>query len=247
MTTWPPRAKDALVAMSVIAQQREKCNLQDYFHLVLVLSDEENFEKSDLINKMRAMDVEVLYDKGNIRSHKKLIPTIEKYPDNPILVVDDDAIQHDWWLSTFLKDHQEKPNDIIFGQSRSRIVCTNSHIHEVAADFVPGICYKDMKPSSGAAGTLYPAGTFSDSRFFDRKLFMRLSPSSDEVWQWVFATIKGCNFRSLSGANYPTSFGACQAVSLFSENKDKYDNIHNLIASEVPEYLEAIKQICKPF
>lgn len=251
MTTWPPRFAVARQAMSAIVEQVKADKLRDRVHLVMVLSEDEvcyaetRSEACELIGKMEKLGVEIIYDWGNILSHKKLIPTLEKYPNNPILVVDDDNAQCKGWLKTFVEDHDKHPDDIIYGQSLSRVELKGDRIVETREPFSYdkiGNLTVNMIPASGAAGTLYPAHTFTDPRFFDRDLFMRVSPTSDETWQWAFAKIAGKTFRQLSGRNIPLMLSAPPDSALWHINKDKYTDIHNAIAAEVPEYFEALKK-----
>lgn len=251
MTTWPPRFAVAQKAMAVIVKQVKAYNLQDRVHPVLVVSEEEvcfsktRKEACELMDEMTWLGVEVILDSGNIRSHKKLMPTLEKYPNNPILVVDDDNAQCKGWLQTFICDHEQHPNDIIYGQSLSHVELQCDKIVEVREPFSfenAGKVTINMKPANGAAGTLYPANTFTDQRFFDRELFMRLSPTSDETWQWAFAKIAGKTFRQLSTNNMPFMLSFDPDSALWNINKDKYTDIHNAIAKEIPEYLEALKK-----
>lgn len=252
MTTWPPRFDTAGRVMGELVKQRMDADLLERVHCVLVLSEEEvssTLVREEACNLMRAMDeldVEILIDKGNIRSHKKLIPVLEKYPDNAVLVVDDDNIQQKGWLKTFVSDHDRFPADIIYGQSNSRVVLKDGLICE-EMEFMPlskpGQMSMDLKPANGAAGTLYPALTFTDIRFFDRELFMQLSPTSDETWQFAFAVMGGASFRCLSACNIPMSAGARQDCALFNTNQYAYNDIHNAIAREIPRYLETL-EIC---
>ena len=251
MTTWPPRFAVAQQAMSAIVEQVKEANLQERVHPVLVVSEEEvcfsktRKEACELMDEMTWLGVEVIIDSGNIRSHKKLMPTLEKYPNNPILVVDDDNAQCKGWLQTFICDHEQHPNDIIYGQSLSRVALYGDKIVEIRVPLSfenAGKVTYNNKPANGAAGTLYPVHTFTDPRFFDRDLFMRLSPTSDETWQWAFAKIAGKTFRQLSGFNIPFMLSALPDSALWHLNKDKYTDIHNAIAVEIPEYLEALKK-----
>ena len=251
MTTWPPRFAVAQQAMEAIVEQVKADNLQDRVHFVMVLSEEEACDTKTrraachLMCQMYEMGVEVIIDRGNIRSHKKLIPTLEKYPNNPVLVVDDDNAQCKGWLKTFVDDHGKHPEDIIYGQSLSRVELQGDRIVEAREPFAyeqTGNVTVNMKPASGAAGTLYPPHTFTDSRFFDRELFMRLSPTSDETWQWAFAKVAGKTFRQMSGCNIPFMLSAPPDSALWHLNKDKYTDIHNAIAAEIPEYLQALKK-----
>ena len=247
ITSWPPRYQTAHMVFQNIIRQAKAAKLMEHIHLILVLSEEEacdvrfRQDACDLIRRMEKLNVEVIYDKGNIRSHKKLIPTIEKYPGSPILVVDDDNIQSDGWLQTFFEDHNAHPEDIIYGQSNALVSVQDGRIIEQhMPNTRPGEVTVNAKPANGASGTLYPPHTFTDPRFFDRDLMMELSPSSDETWQWAFARIAGKTYRCLSSHNYPYCFGANQAYALFKENRDRYTDIHNRIASAIPEYFSSL-------
>ena len=251
MTSWPPRYKSAALAMKSIVQQCDEGNLHDRVKFVLVLSEDEccaTYSRKDafeLMKKMDALGVEVIIDKGNIRSHKKLIPTLEKYPDNHILVVDDDIQQERGWLRTFISDIDKHPYEIIYGNATSRVKVTDEKIIEDRGAVArimskPGQQSIDLKPANGAAGTLYPAHTFTDASFFDRELFMRLSPTSDETWQWAFAVMAGRQYRCLSAHNIPNTLGADQQHALYNINRYKYNDIHNAIAEAFPQYMEKL-------
>ena len=251
MTSWPPRYQSAAIAMKSIVQQCDEGKLCDRVMFALVLSEDEccsayaRQDACELMDKMDALGVEVIIDKGNIRSHKKLLPTLEKYPGNPILVVDDDIQQEHGWLRTFIADNDAHPEEIIYGNATSRVKVECDRIIEdrgVVAQIMskPGQPSIDLKPANGAAGTLYPAHTFTDARFFNRELFMRLSPTSDETWQWAFAVMADKQYRCLSAHNIPNTLGADQQHALYNINRYKYNEIHNVIADEIPIYKEKL-------
>ena len=251
MTTWPPRFSSAPFAMQSILQQRKDSGLEQRVHPVLVLSEEEICETSNrreackLMRMMEDKGVELIIDKGNIRSHKKLIPTLEKYQDSVILCVDDDHVYSKGWLKTFVSDHDAHPSDIIYGQGYGKISIKNGEIVE-ERDTLNMLMLKrgqvttNIKPSSAAI--LYPAHTFTDNRFWNRDLFMRVCPTDDETWQWAFSKISGIKSRILSADNIPWSFGARQDCALWNLNRDLYTKTHNIIAKAIPEYLEALQK-----
>ena len=55
-----------------------------------------------------------------------------------------------------------------------------------------------IKPINGFGSTLYPLNSSIYKRFFDKDLFMKLSPSSDESWQWCFNIIRNKTLRQSS-------------------------------------------------
>ena len=244
MTTWPPRAADAVKAMYALVRQEHN----EPVKFVVVLSREDFDENAEIVNEMKQLGVEVIFDEGNIKSHKKLIPTLERYPDHPILVVDDDMIQAKGWLQTFIDDHRAHPSDIIYGLSGSCVEIENGRIVEGLKQrgmfTFPGKVTHNEKPANGAAGTLYPPGTFTDPRFFDRSLFMQLCPTSDETWQWAWAVMAGKTYRCLSRCNNPLPNGKNEHA-LFTTNIHLYTTYHNAIASAFPKYKEALEKIIK--
>ena len=245
MTTWPPRAATAFDAMRAVVRQ----NCSQPVHYVLALSDEEFTADHPIVADMQSLGVEVIFDRGNTRPHKKLMPAIERYPDNAIIVIDDDIEQRDGWLQQMIDDHEANPDDIIYGLSGSVVEMQGDRIVEGfdqrGLHTHPGRVTLNCKPANGAAGTLYPAGTFTDRRFFDRELYMTLSPTSDETWQWAFAVMAGRTFRCLSAYNYPYILPSDQTCALARINVPHYTDIHNRIADAFPEYRRAMKNIIK--
>lgn len=251
MTTWEPRINSARHAMSSLLGQIKEYGLQDYVHPVLVLSEDDTDSEQvlHLVKDMKESGGEVLIDEGNIRSHKKLIPIIERYPDNAVLVVDDDSLQQRRWLLTFISDHMQNPDYIIYGQNRNCVKVDNDTITEyfdIRKLARPGEVTTMAKPSSGASGTLYPAHTFEDLRMLDRTQIMLISPTSDETWSFAFAVMQHRKFRCLSSCNYPLPLASNQECALWKTNKDRYSQIHNDIAKFYPEYLQTLKDLSKP-
>lgn len=190
MTSYPARINCvAKVWFSILRQNVDK----SLYHCVLVLAEPEfpNKEK-DLPEDLKLLIendlVELIWHPTNIRSHKKLIPTLLKYPNNPILIIDDDVIRPAEFLETFLNDHAEYPNDIIAGAIYNYLndnkFVRYKNKRKCCLDF--GKIIKNGRPANGCGGLLYPPHTFNDPRFFDEALFMRLSPTSDETWQFFF-------------------------------------------------------------
>ena len=142
----------------------------------------------------------------NIYSHKKLIPILQIYPENDILIVDDDIIRTNNFIETFQKDHGIYPKDIICGtfihyfDNNIEIRRFHGYKGEKSGEFnsVPNIIFQTGIPAYGIGGVLYPKHTFSDKRFFNESLFMHLCPTSDESWQYTFNIIENKILRQSS-------------------------------------------------
>ena len=238
MTSWPPRINSVASAFrAVIEQKEEGMNVK----FVLALSTEEFPNKeADLPRELLELPIEVLWTERNTRSHKKLMPVLREYPEDVIIVIDDDTRQVGGWLKTMIQDHEKHPQDIIFGQRTSVVpIGVGGNICEVrngkTYELKGAVAYT-QKPASGAAGTLFPPHTFTREEFFDEDLMMELSPTCDETWQWAFGLMEGRTFRALSGCNIPMPNESNQECSLIHTNKVTINKIHAAIAARFPEY-----------
>jgi len=235
MTSYPPRIKFVKSSFMSIIKQNISSTL---YHCVLVLSIPEFPNKeldlpSDLLNFIYLEGIEIIWYNKNIRSHKKLIPTLKKYPNNPILIIDDDIIRQEGFLKTFLDDHKKFPNDIIFGYSKYVL---NKEFKFIKKKKINNNEIKLSRPSNGLSGTLYPPNTFTDKRFFDEDIFMKLSPSSDESWQWCFLIMSNKKLRKLSKNFSIKPIPKSQKISLYKENKKNYNKITKNLYEYFPEF-----------
>jgi len=248
LTSYPKRIHCVYdVLISLLNQTVDRA----LYHVVLVLCSSEfpNGIKDvpeNIKHLVDSGDVEIIWHPTNIRSHKKLIPTLKKYPNDPILVVDDDSIRDPKWIEVFLNDHKKYPNDIIGGNfawffgsglelSRlsSRKRKCGSYMNGIA-----GMVLNFAKPANGDGGCLYPAGTFTDSRFFDENLFMKLSPTSDESWQFCFNIIENRTFRQTSVVFDASErfIEGTQEMPTALHRVNNYTDINKRLFSEFPEF-----------
>lgn len=256
MTSWPKRIHNVAKAIYSLLQQNVDKTL---YHIVLVLCDKEfpNKEKNlpaDLLLMYKSKCFEIIWTPTNTFSHKKLMPTLAKYPNNPILVCDEDIIRPKDWVSYFIKDHKQYPNDILVGG------CVFDICFERNGKFNPvkrfafdkpsnaGKIIKNRRPANGFGGVLYPVGTFTDPRFYDEELYMKLSKYSDESWQFCFNVIENRTIRWISkiiahqhgqqAGTYETSMSKIRANP---KNKDDgYIAIYERLFKEFPEFKEKL-------
>lgn len=253
MTSYPKRIKYvAKVFYSILSTSVSK----DKYKCVLVLSTEEfpNLEK-DLPDDLQLFIdtglVEIIWTKRNTKSHKKLLPTLKKYPNEPILVIDDDILRNEDWLNSFLSDHEKYPNDIICGAFYKKISIVNKELKETSCihdtyntNKYAGKIMNLYKPANGTGGTLYPPNTFVDKRFFDEDLMMNCAESDDETWQYCFAILNNKKFRQLSYPHKDIFINDSQIVALNRINTLRHvAEIHKKICKAIPEFIEKMESL----
>ncbi len=174
--------------------------------IILWLDDSLTYET--LPAKLRNLcqcGIEIRYC-NDIRSYKKLIPTLLENSSAFIITVDDDVIYnkhliHDLWKG-YISDHN--------------IQCTVGSTPIITSTgFAPYAEWKSsQKPVSerlimpiGVGGVLYPPNSLDDE-VTNQKAFMELAPNADDLWFWVMAKRKGSSHSIVKSKGTRYSFDA---------------------------------------
>ncbi len=219
LTSFGSRIYDVSLVIESIMQGTVKPN-----RIILWLSEEE-FKGKTLpisLEKQKARGLQVEYCE-DIRSYKKLIPTLKKYPNACIITIDDDAIYEYDFLERMVEAHKNHP----------KAVC-GSRVHKIklGSDGKP-LSYMEWdmynaetnKESSlhfatGVGGILYPPNCF-DQEILNQEAFMTLAPYADDIWFYAMCLLKGTKivkvFTRKSNGDFvelPSAYNS----ALFSEN-----------------------------
>lgn len=181
LTSYGRRVKDCIVYYTLVSLLRQKLQPK---RIILWLSEEEWNDESlpKMILRLKEKGIEIKYCK-DIRSYKKLIPTIQLYPNDCIMTVDDDIIYTNDTVDVVWQEHLKNPKSII---------CLNASV-PLIEDGVPShyIQWKELNAYSsgmalfpiGCGGTFYPFGSLHND-LIREELFMRLCPRADDIWFW---------------------------------------------------------------
>lgn len=221
LTSFGKRIHDVSFVIESIMQGTVKPN-----RIVLWLSEEEfkgkPLPKALELQKARGLQVEFCED---IRSYKKLIPSLKMFPEACIITIDDDALYEYDFLERMLEAHRNHP----------KAVC-GTRVHKVRLD-------NDGRPLSymdwewytteagtesplyfptGVGGILYPPHCFAQE-VFNQEAFMTLAPYADDVWFYAMNLMNNAKYvkvhsRKPNGdfIELPSSYDS----ALFSQNTD---------------------------
>lgn len=186
LTTYGKRLNEVYLAIESIMQGTWKPN-----RIILWLQDDLKKKKlpTFLLNQVdRGLEIDYCKD---IRSYKKLIPSLKKYPNDAIITIDDDVIYREDLVENLVNTHIEHKSEI----------CANL-VHEI---LVEG---KTIKPYTtwptvnrineasprymgiGVGGVLYPPHCFSDE-ILNEAVFTSLCRCADDVWFYSMGVING--------------------------------------------------------
>lgn len=187
LTTYPARIKTISQTIKTIIDQTYPYKL-----LVLWLAPSQfpNKEKdlpNELVEMIKRKTIQVCWY-HDIRSYKKLIPSLKKYPNDAIVTVDDDLLYPKDLLQRLVNAYHSAPNMI--HTLRAHGVIINSLF-----EFLPYRSWKnplnESTPSffnflTGGAGCLYPPNTLSKIVFKEKQI-KNLCPLADDIWFWASA------------------------------------------------------------
>ena len=153
-------------------------------------------------------------------SHRKLIHSLEAFPEDVIITCDDDLMYRRNWLSLLYQEHLQHPENVIGNHT--------VHInHDDDGKPMPfktwreprdGITNPRALTPIGAWGVLYPPNSLSD-QVQDVELFMELAPRADDLWFKAMALLKGTiSIQASKLPKGPIPIGGTQKEALKKEN-----------------------------
>lgn len=178
LTTYGDRLYSVHNTIKSVITQTVKVN-----KIILWLSESE-FENVKLplsLINLKKYGLEVRYCK-EIRSYKKIIPTMINYPDSYILTIDDDILYPKDMVEKLVNEINTEEKIILacrahkIKYSRNNIEKYNNWEYETK----DSLASHDIFITSGG-GTLFPPNCFDDI-FNDEDIFLKLSPTADDVW-----------------------------------------------------------------
>ncbi len=159
-------------------------------------------------------------------SHRKLVLTMEKYPEHTIITCDDDVIYHQDWLELLYKEHKKYPDCIIANQVR--YIQYDKHGNLLPYKKWVRNTNEKIDPRTvlpiGVAGVLYPNNSLS-KKVLNQELFLKLTPSADDLWFKAMSLLKGTRSKlSESQLKKPIPILNSQKESLKRKNVNEDKN-----------------------
>lgn len=199
LTSYGVRVRDTLpYTLYSLLQQTRKPNR------IVVWLDNVNWSESNLptvLKKLEGLGVEFFFV-DDIRSYKKLIPALKKFPDNIIITVDDDLYYNPYTIE-WLTDEYEKSD-------KHSVIGTWAYPVKVSeGKYLPYSSWKEEDDNHntgeysliGCGGILYPPHIFDDE-ILNKDLFMKMAPTADDLWFWVMEKRLGIPVKLIENGGY---------------------------------------------
>ncbi len=187
---------------------------------------------------------------NDLRSYKKLIPSLKEFPDDIIVVVDDDVYYPNDWLEKLYKQHLKTPKCVI--GHRGHKIMLNDAGHPKP--------YRQWKRNStllkasyrhfmtGCGGVLYPPHSLYKD-VDNIELFQKLAPFADDIWFWAMSVLNGVKIRNFYGrhkkvllVNPEREMRNTEELTLAKLNIEQ-DGNNKQMAAVIAQYPQIIKKL----
>lgn len=195
--------------------------------LILWIAEDEKADIPEAVWQLEQYGLNIHFCE-DIRSYKKIIPTLTSYPDSFIATADDDIFYQPNWLKELVNSWDGDNKTIVAHRAhkivldkKSKPVTYQKWKWEVGADEASD----GLIVPTGCAGVLYPPNVFhSDVNNIDA--FMKLSPTTDDIWLYWMASLNGakakCSNHDFSIIEWPSQ--ASSETSLWQKNINEGGN-----------------------
>lgn len=129
----------------------------------------------------------------DIKSYKKLIPALHKYPEAIIVTADDDNIYRPDWLKKLYTSYQRHPEDIHCHRA-TKFYYASKRFYVISGgrDYYKESSY--LNKLVGLGGVLYPPHCFHQD-ILNEDLIQKLAPTNDDQWFWIMGALEGHRVR----------------------------------------------------
>ena len=214
LTSYGKRIYDVCLTIESLMEQTLKPN-----KIILWLAENEFSDKtipeSLKILQKKGLTIDYCED---IKSYKKLIPTLINYPNDIIITVDDDIIFQFDIIENLINSYKQNSDIIHFGRGHRMKFKIDGNLENYKKwDF----CISNMEINklnfpTGGGGCLYPPNCFHKD-ITNKEIFMKFCPTADDVW-----------FKTMSLLNGMLS----KKVLTHNPNGEDYFYLHDYIQNE---------------
>ena len=188
LTTFPARINTVYKTISTLLQQTVKPD-----KVVLWLA-EEQFPEKNLPENLTNLEQYGLVIKWceDIKSFKKLIPSLREFPEDIIITADDDIFYPANFVESLYSLYLQNPHCInanrafLVKKRKDKTYMMKSRSYVFDSTYLPRYSNEFMT----GYGTLFPPKSLH-SDVFREDIFMKIIPTNDDVWFWAMALKNG--------------------------------------------------------
>lgn len=226
LTSFPTRIPYVHIVIETLMRQSFK---PDRIVLWLAESQFPNHQLPETLTALEKRGLTIRYCE-DLRSHKKYHYAFQEYPDDNIILADDDLIYPRDTVKKLVKLHKKHPRDIVC-VSAQIIAPEMTSPPSVWVPPTPGKRYVSCREAQAftGAGSLFPPRWYPPEAL-DKEKAMSMAGSADDLWLKAMSLTAGVKTTvKKHPRGFPVEIKIPKNVTLFQENAASGEN-HNDIA-----------------
>lgn len=192
LTTFPARINLVYKTISTLLQQTLKPD-----EVVLWLADSQfsNRELPENLTRLQNFGLSIKWCE-DIKSYKKLIPSLIEYPNDIIVTVDDDYYYDPRLLEYLYNSYLANPKCINARHAFRVKIGKNLNLSMHRRSYVYDNTYLSsyLNEPVGCGGVLYPPHCLHEN-VLNKEQFMDIIPTNDDIWFWAHALRKNTKIK----------------------------------------------------
>ena len=172
--------------------------------VIILWLDYDSWNERNLPSSIRKLQKYGLTIKfcNDIKSYKKLIPTLKLYPDEIIITVDDDIYYKKNMVERLIKEYQKDSSCIYTHRAHKISINAEGNLlpYNEWKEEISDEVGRNVFPTGGA-GCLYKRSMLYKD-ICSEELFMKLAPKADDVWFYFMVILQTTNCKVLPYRGY---------------------------------------------
>lgn len=239
LTTYPKRIDRVNKVIDCLFEQIE---IVDKIVLCLIKEEWNNTEElPKWIEEYSIKGLEILWGSKNLKPHNKYFYTMQKYPEDIIITVDDDNVYDNKVTETLLQSYMKFPNCVSANRVHLISFDKNKQIKPYM-QWNSQVIHNMLVPNlsllpTGVGGVLYPPHCLYKEAFND-ELIKRLCPTTDDLWLKIMSVKQGISTVCAASHSNLNLLEEMQDTALYKvnrgggENDRQFKNIWNYFSAE---------------
>lgn len=220
LTSYPPRFEKLHLTIKTLLSQKLSADL-----IILWIYDKDLDELPWSVKRLQGRYFEVRTTSVDIRSFKKLIPTLKHYPDAYIVTADDDFYYPRDWLSQLVENYDPALDEVV-GLRAHRILLDEEGrlLPYNAWDWMTKSKLSDERIFlTSGGGVLFSPGCLHKD-VLDERVFLQLCPTADDIWLYFMLRRNGYLCRKVGRRFATHTWSGTQEIALGKDNVDRSVN-----------------------
>ncbi|ADG09021.1 glycosyltransferase family 2 protein [Caulobacter segnis] len=189
LTSYPPRYPVLACTIKSLLLQNVKAD-----KVVLWLAENDQHSLPDDVLELVNFGLQIRICK-NLRSYKKIIPSLSEYSDSYIVTADDDAYYPPNWLKTIVDQARLTPRAIVGTRGHIAKFAPDGHAKPYAEWTFDTRRRSDVDSHNrlfltGIGGIIYPPAALPKETL-NEAAFQRLCPMADDIWLFAMSELAG--------------------------------------------------------